>query len=320
MSVDYDELEKKRFGRRLTKERLNAQVTQRELAQSANIRFQELNRYEKGIRMPREAILNSLAKALVTDPNYLRYGNVESPFYIHDLGDGYGKEYVLHHLYSAKRKVNINKINEKLKQLDEDQLLVILEMAENLYLDSHPEELKEKIKAEEASAERLKESIKRDPEFKDKMAKTVKQYHDDFYRLFPEKYDEYLEGKKSVSEADAEIRRYVAENYPDLIEKMENEEKLQSFFEMYEEGGLGNMSYEDRYPLVKYIHSKLVPELHQRMQKDLNKRPGSAGASEVFEANRYEHMQRVLREGRLKAFNVEYLMAQYPPEDGAKKE
>jgi len=62
------------FARRLTKLRVEAGLTQRDLSRDAGISHTQVSRYESGLAMPRPAVLIRLAAALATTLEYLRNG------------------------------------------------------------------------------------------------------------------------------------------------------------------------------------------------------------------------------------------------------
>ena len=303
--MNYDDIEKKRFGRRLAIARMACRVTQRELAKAVNINFQELYRYENGLRMPRDTILEALAASLVIPVDRLKYDDPFSegyhpPFYVREIGDNFGKEYILQHGYGSTRKVSVNGIYEKLKNLDQEELRIVEEFINGLYLDSHPDELQKVLDEEDADFEKFKKSTKKTKAL-NKYQKIKSKLREDVYRLFPEKYDEFLEQKKTLTDIDKEINEFIFEEYPEIAEKLLEQEEAQKIVQNKENGI--ESSQDDLYKLAKIIHTKVVAELAAAMKKDQKKRPSKDNIDEIYEVNLDDHILRMYKEGRIKFAN-----------------
>lgn len=276
----------------------------RTLAQIVNIRHQELYAYESGQKVPRDRIITALAQSLTIDPDVLLYGSPEngdlSPFYAKELGDGYGREYTLQHIYDPQKKISFAELTKKLKNLTDDELAVIAEMADNLYLDSHPEELEKIAAAEEAAHNEYMESTKKYSGRATKMQRVAENINHDLYMLFPEKFDEWLDGKKSLKEIDREIFELVENEYPELLEVLTKDEKLAAVMPAIR---AGTASFEEAFPVYKKTHSVIVPRLARMLTTKKRKlaKEGKLTNDEVYEANVTDHIKRKIREGKASA-------------------
>lgn len=309
---DYKDINKQEFGHNLVIERMLKGMSQRELAEKVGIHFQELYRYEKGIRMPRDAVLNKIAEVLDVDPYSLKYGypyeGYMPPFYSEPIGKSFGKKYTLEHIYNTNRNVSIDSISEKLQKLSDEDLRVIDEMAAYLYLDSHPEEYEKIVQKREKSFEKDTKALKADKKGTEIIDKTHDLYHDDLYKLFPEKYDEFLEAKKSSRQIDSEIWKYVNENHPDLIDKLYENDKIvdivRRIIDLHEDDDYPTP--REKYRAAKYVHNKIVPELYKRLLEDEAKNGRTATPRCDYEETREEHDNKMIREKKLKLFREEY--------------
>ncbi len=62
---------------RLKKARTDKKISQQQLAQQANVHYTNVGRYERGDAKPSADVLNKIANALDTSPDYLMNGTIE---------------------------------------------------------------------------------------------------------------------------------------------------------------------------------------------------------------------------------------------------
>ena len=145
-----NKLLKESFGRRFTKARAKAGLTQITLAEKTKFQQSEIALYEKGKRIPKEASLKRLAKGIGVDPEWLKYGD-ESVVEVNEAP--YGKFITISHNSNDKPKA-VAKVGD----LNDDNKNIVQELVNELYYSEDPERLKAvRVREKEAYKKELKE-------------------------------------------------------------------------------------------------------------------------------------------------------------------
>lgn len=210
--MNYEELEKKRVGRRIASARVKKGMTQAELAWDVNCTQEEISSYENGRRMPSEPTLNMLAKRLGFTAKWLRFGDTDSMIM---KQEAYGRSIVYRHIESSEP---IND-NVDLDSLNDEDRVIAKNIIHLLSLDEHPDELKKIIDAEDAEFKAKMAQSRMRKTKPDSMAAEITKFLRDFY---PPLYQEVAHGHKLITDAVIEAVNSAIETYPDLADAVQD--------------------------------------------------------------------------------------------------
>lgn len=247
--MDYEKLNKERFGRRLSTARAEAGLTQKGLAYLLGMKQAEIAIIEKGKRMPKDAFIRTVCEKLGTDYVWLKYGG-DSVYTIKE--DEIGRTIMLMH--KETDTCDRDAITNCVSTLSDDNAAIVLEIAEALALDQDQDKLNEIVKKEEQAHKeavhkkrpRLRYDAKLD------MAACLANLSD----IFPEIFEEMVSGKITVVEADKKARETVYERWPDIKEMVNN-------------GVTEGDSAETREANRLFVHNNVLPLIIHRMKNKI---------------------------------------------------
>lgn len=246
--MDYEKLNRERFGRRLATARSEAGLTQKGLAFLTGFVQSEIAVYEKGKRSPRDGAIQVLADKLGVDVNWLKFGN-DSCYTI--KGTDYGKDITINHF--TKTDCDRDAIIKKLSALSEDSAALVSELVDALLLDENPSLLNKTIEQEELafknSVHRKRGSNTYNAELD--MAACLANLSD----VFPDIFDSLVKGEINVREADEQAQAIVYERWPEVKKKIDD---------FTAKGGTRE---ENRL----YVHNDIIPEIRRLIAMDKRK-------------------------------------------------
>lgn len=247
---DYAKLNRKRFGRRLAIARTMCDLTQDGLAVLASSKQAIISRYEAGNAMPKDANLKKLAEVLGANYFWLKHGSkTTAEIYEEDGTKTLSVKYIKPKT-PKKRAAYVNAINETLKELNDEDLQIVAEAAQALYLDANPKKLAEELTREEGLfkkqlQEAAEKHISNDAIVR---ARTIAG----FRTQEPDLYEEYQKDPSNSQEIlrKAELRNF-KRYFPDLYIEVtkapspeERDRRIKAYFHALTEG-IGNDSNSD---------------------------------------------------------------------------
>ena len=251
--MDYKKWNKEKMGRRIATCRMNAELSQRDLAGLMGIKQSEIGYYETGKRTPDDKRLTMLADILKVDKNWLMYGEVGN---YELIPTDYGKEVIIHFVDNKKNKETEKESMKLYKKLSIKDQSLVHTLINALYLDSNPDLLKKSINEELENFK--KESKKRKYRLNVEITKRL----DALKKVYPDLWEQLIEAYKSSGNGkvymetqdrifqEAQIRTW--KNHPDL-------------YKQYKENIIPNPKNADEEKFNKmYIGTKIVPELIRR--------------------------------------------------------
>ena len=146
---DYAKLNRKRFGRRLAIARTKCDLTQAGLAALAISKQAIISRYEAGNAMPKDANLKKMAELMDEDYLWLKHGSKTTAEITEEDGTKTLAVKYIKPENPKERAEYINDINKALEELNDEDLQIIAEAVQALYLDENPKELAAELKREE---------------------------------------------------------------------------------------------------------------------------------------------------------------------------
>ena len=247
--MDYEKLNRERFGRRLATARSEAGLTQKGLAFLTGFVQSEIAVYEKGKRSPRDAAVQLLAEKLNVDVNWLKYGD-DSTYTIKETD--YGKDITINHF--TKNGCDHDALVKKMSALSDDSLSIVNELVDALFLDENPSLLNKAIEQEESTfkntVHRKRGSNTYNAELD--MAACLANLSD----IFPDIFASLVKGEITVRDADDQAQEIVYEKWPVI------KEKIDTFT------ALGKSREENRL----YVHNEIIPEVRRLVAMDKRKR------------------------------------------------
>lgn len=268
---DYELLNKIRLGRRIAEARVSKDLTQVSLAMLLFYKQSEIGKYETGKRIPRDQAIEHIADKLDVDPVWLKYGD-KSTFEIKETE--YGQEVLLRHFNTDKtKKKSLNEIEELLGKLSTEDLSILVEMANFLYLNENPKLLSETLAQEESDYKAKIEGIKKYNEDNQPFYKALSFASEIglMKELYPDLVDELLvmleknrkkyKSPDKVSDADLEVWKEINKKAQVRAWK-ENPDLEEKFFENFI--SKEKMTQKDRVQNRKLLRNVIIPELMKR--------------------------------------------------------
>lgn len=233
---DYAKLNRKRFGRRLAIARTRCDLTQAGLAALAISKQAIISRYEAGNAMPKDANLKKMAELMDEDYFWLKHGSKTTAEISEEDGT---KTLAVKYIKPENPKEKgdyIDILNKILPELSDEDLQIVAEAANALYLDENPEMLAKALKQEERL---FKEHLRMAGEVhKTNEAIADARVMPGLRTKEPDLYDAYLKDPSNYQDIVFQAKmRDVERNFPDLFVEVkkipsreERERVIKEFF------------------------------------------------------------------------------------------
>lgn len=208
--MDYEELEKKRVGRRIATARAKKSMTQTELAWAIGYQQTEISSYERGKRMPSDPTMEALAKVLGVSVQWLKYGDTDSAIL---KDEPYGRSITYRHI---KGSAPLNE-NANLESLSDEDKVIAQNLIYMLSLDERPHELDRIIGNEEKTFKDTMEQSRTRKTNPETMTVKIMSFLKD---LYPSLYQDVSRGHKLITDAVVEAVNNAIDKYPDLADEV----------------------------------------------------------------------------------------------------
>ena len=271
---DYEQLNKDRLGRRIVLARTKKGLTQVALAFAMFFKQSEIGKYETGKRIPKDATLKLISDKLEEDYKWLKYGD-KSTFESKETE--FGKEIKLNHFTSVQtKKQSTEIINNLLSKLSTDNLAVLSELAEALYLDENPKLLQAALDKEvndfnQEIAKAKEEFAKTQPVYAGiSFMADVALLKDVYPDLYEELINKWNKNHSKYKDKDKEVERNLKDwqeiNRSAQIRAWdENPDLEEKFFKEFIDKE--KMTNKDRVHNRRLLKNIIIPELMKREQE-----------------------------------------------------